>query len=115
MRTTVDLPDELLAQAKSSAALPGISLRRFFIEAMQQRLAPEKRKVRKSLPGIGDARGPRMKALTRKRIDEALFGDKPPALQCLAVGVGFGLPVPLVTRVLVALTEILAIPSRRAK
>jgi Arc/MetJ family transcription regulator len=74
MRTTIELPDELLAQAKSSAALSGISLRQFFMEAVRSRLAPEKRKVRKAPPAIGDARASRLKVLTREQIDEAMFG-----------------------------------------
>ena len=74
MRTTVELPDDLLAQAKGSAALSGISLRQFFIEAVRSRLVPERRKVRKAPPAIGDARARRMKPVTRKQIDEAMFG-----------------------------------------
>ena len=74
MRTTIELPDELLAQAKSSAALNRISLRQFFIEAVRCRVSSEKQKVRKVPPAIGDARAPRMKALTRGQIDEAIFG-----------------------------------------
>jgi len=74
MRTTIELPDELLALAKSSAALSGISLRQFFIEAVQSRLAPEKRKARRAPPAIGDAHAPRMTTLTREQIDEAMFG-----------------------------------------
>jgi hypothetical protein len=74
MRTTIELPDQLLALAKSTAALNGISLRQFFIEAVQARLAPEKRKVRKAPPAIGNAHAPRMKALKREQIDEAMFG-----------------------------------------
>lgn len=74
MRTTVELPDELLTQAKSSAALEGISLRQFFIQAIQVRLAPEKRKVRKAPPMIGDSDASPMMPLTREQIDEAMFG-----------------------------------------
>ena len=74
MRTTIELPDELLAQAKVSAALSGISLRQFFTEAVQSRLVPEKRKVRKAPPAIGDAHAPRMTALTREQVDEAMLG-----------------------------------------
>jgi hypothetical protein len=74
MRTTVELPDELLARAKSSAALSGISLRQFFIEAVRHRLAPEKRKVRRSPPAIGHLDAPRMASLTREQVDEAMFG-----------------------------------------
>jgi hypothetical protein len=74
MRTTVEFPDQLLALAKSTAALNGISLRQFFIEAVQARLAPEKRKLRKAPPAIGNAHAPRMMALKREQIDEAMFG-----------------------------------------
>jgi hypothetical protein len=73
MRTTIELPDDLLALAKSTAALNGISLRQFFVEAVRSRLAPEKRKVRKAPPAIGDAHAPRMKTLTREQVDEAMF------------------------------------------
>ena len=74
MRTTIELPDELLAQAKVSAAVSGISLRQFFIEAVQSRLAPAKPKVRRVPPGVGDAGAPLITALTREQIDEAMFG-----------------------------------------
>jgi hypothetical protein len=76
MRTTIELPDELLMQAKSRAALSGISLREFFIEAVRFRLGPEKRKVRRDPPSIGnpDPNAPRMAPLTREQIDEAMFG-----------------------------------------
>jgi hypothetical protein len=74
MRTTIELPDELLVLARNSAAVNGISLRQFFIEAVRARLAPEKRKVRKAPPAIGDAQAPRMTAPTREQIDEAMFG-----------------------------------------
>lgn len=74
MRTTIELPDELLRQAKSTAALEGISLREFFVLAVQNRLAPEKKKVRREPPMIGDSDEPVMKSLTREQIDEAMFG-----------------------------------------
>jgi hypothetical protein len=74
MRTTIELPDELLALAKSSAALNGISLRQFFIEAVQSRLSPAKKKVRKAPPAIGASNAPRVKTLTREQVDEAMFG-----------------------------------------
>jgi len=43
MRTTIELPDELLALARSSAALSGISLRQFFIEAVQSKVTTKGR------------------------------------------------------------------------
>lgn len=74
MRTTVELPDELMAEAKSTAVAKGISLRQFFIEAVRYKMAPAKSKVRKAPPSIGDAHAPRMSALTREQIDAAMFG-----------------------------------------
>ncbi len=74
MRTTIELPDELLTQAKSTAALQGIPLRQFFIEAVRFKLAPPKLKIRQAPPAVGDAGAPRMAPLTREQIDEALFG-----------------------------------------
>jgi hypothetical protein len=44
MRTTVELPDELLMRAKSHAAVAGLSLKEFCIEALESRLAGEHRK-----------------------------------------------------------------------
>jgi hypothetical protein len=74
MRTTIELPDELLAQAKSRAALRGISLKEFFIQAIEQTLAPEKAKVRRPPPAIGSPRARRIGVLTTEQIDEAMFG-----------------------------------------
>jgi hypothetical protein len=73
MRTTIELPDELLAQAKIHAAVGGVSLKQFFIQAIEQKLAPEKPKVRRPPPVVGNPRGPRVH-VTREQIDEAMFG-----------------------------------------
>ncbi len=40
MKTTVELPDVLFRQAKALAAARGITLRRFFTEALEERLRP---------------------------------------------------------------------------
>ena len=74
MRTTIELPDELLLMAKTRAAQRGISLRNFFIEAVGKSLAPEKPKVRRPPPSVGTGRGPKIRAATREEIDEAMFG-----------------------------------------
>lgn len=74
MRTTIELPDELLTRAKVEAVSSGISLREFFIQAVQQKLAPERKKIRRDPPVIGSADGPLIRAVTREEIDEALFG-----------------------------------------
>lgn len=74
MRTTIELPDALLTMAKSRAALRGISLREFFIEAVGKALAPEKPKVRRPPPSVPGPKSPRLGLLTREQIDEAMFG-----------------------------------------
>ena len=38
MKTTVDLPDAMFRQAKASAAARGVTLRRFFTEALEEQL-----------------------------------------------------------------------------
>lgn len=53
MRTTIELPDELMMRAKIRAVEEGISLREFFISAAEQRLMPiEGKKTRRELPII---------------------------------------------------------------
>ena len=52
MRTTIEIPDDLLVRAKGRAAASGISLRTFFTEAVERKLEerklePEKKKVRR--------------------------------------------------------------------
>ena len=74
MRTTIELPDDLLIRAKSRAALAGISLRELFVQAIEQRLAPERKKVRRPPPEIGSTDAPRIGVLTPEQIDEAMFG-----------------------------------------
>ena len=38
MRTTIDLPDAVFRQAKTLAAARGVTLRRFFTEALEEQL-----------------------------------------------------------------------------
>jgi len=74
MRTTVELPDDLMRRAKSAAALSGLSLREFFLEAVESRLNQETRKKsRRQPPCIGEAGLPAVN-LTREQVDEAMFG-----------------------------------------
>jgi hypothetical protein len=72
MRTTIELPDELLSAARSRAAQEGVSLREFFIDAVRQRLMPA-RKIRRPPPRVGSTDGPPIPDLTREQIDEAMF------------------------------------------
>jgi hypothetical protein len=74
MRTTVELPDELLRQAKTLAASEGISLRNLFIEAVRLRLSPPRVKTRRPPPEIGSPDGPRIGVLSAEQLDEAMFG-----------------------------------------
>jgi len=59
MRTTLELPDEILKKAKASAALQGISLKDYFTSALKTYQAdafksdPDKRPERIKLPLIG--------------------------------------------------------------
>ena len=73
MRTTIELPDELLISAKKRAARAGISLKEFFLQAIQQKLTPEKKKIRRPPPAIGSADAPRIGVLTPEQIDHAMF------------------------------------------
>lgn len=74
MRTTVEFPDELLARVRSRAALSGISLRQFFIEAVEQKLSVPGKKARRPLPAIGSSDAPIISVLTPEQLDEAMFG-----------------------------------------
>jgi hypothetical protein len=78
MRTTIELPDELLSRAKSEAALSGQSLKNWFIEAIERRLQmPHKQRHRRPPPVIGDGTGPAVNLLTPEQRDEAMFGPVP--------------------------------------
>jgi hypothetical protein len=74
MRTTIELPDELLTRAKSRAALEGMSLKEFFIEAVEQKLAPPALKKRRLEIPVIRTGGPVIRDLTPEQIEEAAFG-----------------------------------------
>lgn len=48
MKTTIELPDRLFRRAKSKAAESGMTMKQFFTEAVQEKLA---RKSPNSIPG----------------------------------------------------------------
>lgn len=73
MRTTIELPDDLLRRAKVRAAETGVSLKILFIEALENRLQDQPRKVRRDPPVVG-GRGPKIPDLTPEQRDEAMFG-----------------------------------------
>jgi hypothetical protein len=74
MRTTIELPDNLLNSAKSRAAAAGVSLRQFFIEAVQNQLAPKRSKIRTEPPVIGQPGDPSIPVLSGEELDEIMFG-----------------------------------------
>ena len=43
MRTTIDVPDHILRRAKAAASLQGKSLKTFFTEALEERVASSTR------------------------------------------------------------------------
>ena len=71
MRTTIELPDELMRKAKIRAATEGVSFKQFFIAAVEQHLAP-KRKVRLEFPLIRTG-GPPVRDLTPEEMEEAMI------------------------------------------
>lgn len=74
MRTTIELPDELLSRAKLYAVQHEVSLKELFIEALNQRLTAAPPRTRRKLPVIGGPDSPRISILTPEQIDEAMFG-----------------------------------------
>jgi hypothetical protein len=76
MRTTIELPDELLKRAKSRAALEGVSLKEFFVEAVEQKLTPPVKKRRLEIPAISTG-GPPIPDLTPEQIAEAMIPIEP--------------------------------------
>ena len=71
MRTKVELPDALLEEARRKANEADLSLKQFFISAVEQRLAVA-RKVRRDPPIIDGPAG--MPVVSPEEIDEAMFG-----------------------------------------
>ena len=70
----ISLPADLLQQAKSLAALSGVSLKQFYLDAIQLKLdQSQPKRTRRTPPCIGK---PDLGAvnLTREQIDEAMFG-----------------------------------------
>jgi len=47
MKTTLDIPESLLRQAKARAALKGTSMRDFFVQAVEAKLDAERKIPRK--------------------------------------------------------------------
>lgn len=47
MKTTIELPDDTFRQAKIFAAARGVTLKRFFIEALEEPLPPLHKRIRR--------------------------------------------------------------------
>ncbi|MEZ5353855.1 MAG: hypothetical protein R2762_14550 [Bryobacteraceae bacterium] len=70
MRTTVELPDDLMGRVRVQVETSGVTMRTLIIEALEMRLALPN-KVRRPPPVVGKADVAPMGALTREQIDEA--------------------------------------------
>jgi hypothetical protein len=74
MTTAIELPDELVAEAERKAAESGITLRQFFVIAIE-RSVKEDTRTRKDPPTFGDPNGTfKISNLTPEQIDEAMLG-----------------------------------------
>ncbi len=75
MRTTIELPDEILNRAKVRAAEANITLRQLFVKALESHLGQRPQKTRKAPPLIrGKRTAPAVRLLTPEEVDEAMFG-----------------------------------------
>jgi hypothetical protein len=73
MRTTIELPDELLRKAKILAAVEGISLKKFFIDAVERKVSPPAKPKHRREPPVIDTGGPPIPDLTSEQIEEAML------------------------------------------
>ena len=71
MRTTVDLPDELVRAARVRAAESDESLKELFTRALANELGRAPRRARRALPVIGSSR-PGASVITAEQLGEAL-------------------------------------------
>lgn len=68
------MPDEILRAAKAHAAMLGISLQTYLVEAVESRLAGRQGAVRRDPPLIGQPADKPIDVLTAEQLDEAMFG-----------------------------------------
>jgi hypothetical protein len=68
MRTTIEIPDALYVRAKTHAARTSTSLKEFFIEALEEKLADQPARHRISLPLVRSRR-PGSNLLTAEKIE----------------------------------------------
>lgn len=68
MRTTIEIPDALYVRAKTQAAQRSASLKEFFIEALEEKMAVQPARHRISLPLVRSRR-PGSNRLTAEKIE----------------------------------------------
>jgi hypothetical protein len=77
MKTTLDMDDDLLAQAKKRAAARGMTLKAFVEEALRARMLPrssKKRRFRMKLPVVEDTAPPAVDIADRDRLYDFMEG-----------------------------------------
>ena len=75
MRTTVELPDDLIRRVKLMSAHEGKSLREFFITSLELKLSGGKAvaRVRREPPAVGSVDGPKIPVFSSEELEELLF------------------------------------------
>ena len=74
MRTTLEIPDKVLREAKIHAARHGITLRQFVAEAMQEKLAAAKPADKPWMKAAGKLRHLHNETVRIQRIIDQEFG-----------------------------------------
>ena len=74
MRTTLEIPDKVLREAKVQAALQGITLRQFVAEAVQEKLAAAKPTDKPWMKAAGKLRHLHNETVRIQRIIDQEFG-----------------------------------------
>jgi len=80
MRTTVDLPEELLRRVKAAAALNGVPLRAFMANLLEKALAtsdkPKRKGLHRPVPVTLPKTGRPIPAMTNAELDELFLRDE---------------------------------------
>lgn len=76
MRTTIELPDNLMRCVRLESAREGKSMREFFVAALELKLNGVKStaRVRQEPPRVGTSDGPKIPVFSGEALDELLFG-----------------------------------------
>jgi metal-responsive CopG/Arc/MetJ family transcriptional regulator len=75
MKTTLEIPDELLEEAKAAAAQSGISLRAFVSEALRDKLAEAAKCEKPWMASFGKLSSLRSETARINRVIEEEFGQ----------------------------------------